>query len=70
MCCSSTAAHSPMAEYLKSHSPQELWKAALKPADPLKREDPAQILLDSADGAKPLQAAKTPGTGLLIDTTA
>ena len=39
MCCSSTAAKSPMAQFLKSQSPDELWKAALKPKDPLKPAD-------------------------------
>jgi len=69
MCCSSTAAQSPMAQYLKSHSPQELWKASLKPPDPLKPDNPADPK-DQAAGAKPLAAAKAPGTGLLLDTTA
>ena len=64
MCCSSTAAKSPMAQFLKSHSPDELWKASLKPKDPLKPEDPAKTV------AEPLAAAKPPGTGLLIDVSA
>ena len=72
MCCSSTAAKSPMAQFLKSHSPDELWKASLKPKnllepkDPLKPDDPAK--LESA--AKPLAAAKAAGTGLTLDVTA
>ena len=70
MCCSSAGAKSPMAEYLKSQSPQELWKASIKPENPLKPKDPATALIDPADGNTPVQGAKTPGTGLLIDTTA
>jgi hypothetical protein len=61
-----------MAQFLKSHSPQELWKASLKPPDPLKPADPAD---DSGStkrnsGLAAVTAAKTPGTGLLVDTTA
>ncbi len=63
MCCSSTAAKSPIAEFLKSQSPQELWKTSLKPRDPLKPDDPGKV-------AGALAAGKAPGTGLLIDTTA
>ena len=63
MCCSSTAAKSPMAQFLKSQSPDELWKALLKPKDPLKPGNPA-------NASQPLQAAKTPGTGLTLDVTA
>ena len=64
MCCSSTAAKSPMAQFLKSHSPDELWKAALKPKDPLKPDAPAKA------ASQPFQAAKAPGTGLALDVTA
>jgi hypothetical protein len=63
MCCSSTAAKSPMAQFLKSQSPDELWKASLKPKDPLKPDNPA-------NANQPVQAAKTPGTGLTLDVTA
>jgi hypothetical protein len=72
MCCSTTAASSPMAEYLKSQTPQELWKARLEPPDPLKPKGPfdSKTLLDPSAGASPLQAAKAPGTGVLLDTTA
>ena len=66
MCCSSTAAKSPMAEFLRSQSPHELWKASLKPEDPLKPDNPA----DAANAAQPLRAVKAPGTGLTIDVTA
>jgi hypothetical protein len=66
MCCSSTAAKSPMAQFLKSQSPAELWKAALKPKDPLKPADPAK----PDDAVQPLAAAKAPGTGLTLDVTA
>jgi hypothetical protein len=71
MCCSS-AASSPMAEYLKSQTPQELWKASIEPPDPLKPKSPfdSQALLDPSADTQPLQAAKAPGTGLLLDTTA
>jgi len=63
MCCSSVAAKSPMAEFLKSQSPQELWKAAIKPKDPMK--------FDPTNAPAPLPgAAKTPGTGLVLDVTA
>jgi hypothetical protein len=63
MCCSSTAAKSPMTEFLKSQSPQELWKASLKPEDPLKPDN-------AASSAQPLAAAKALGTGLVLDVTA
>ena len=62
MCCSSSATKSPMAQFIKSQSPEELWKASLKPKDPLKPVDPAVT--------PPVAAAKAAGTGLLIDTTA
>ena len=65
MCCSSTAAKSPMAEYLKSHSPQALWKASLRPDNPFKPQDPAK-----ADPVNTLKAANPPGVGGLIDTSA
>lgn len=68
MCCSSTAAKSPMAQFLKSHSPDELWKASLKPKDPLK-EDPLKPAAP-AKASQPFQAAKAPGTGLALDVTA
>ena len=70
MCCSSTAARSPMTEFLKSQLPQELWKASLKPDDPLKPKnlfDPNSLLGESV---KPMQTAKAPGTGLQVDITA
>jgi hypothetical protein len=72
MSCSSTAAKSPMAEYLKSPSPQALWKASLKPQDPFKPDDPwkAGDAADPAGKAGPIQAAKLPGTGLTVDVTA
>lgn len=66
MCCSSTAAKSPMAEFLKSQSPQELWKASLKPKDLLHPDKSSEVAGKSA----PPAATKTPGTGLLLDTTA
>jgi hypothetical protein len=72
MCCSSTAAKSPMAQFLKSQSPDELWKASLKPKDPLKPDDPAKAAnpFDPANAAQPLKAATAPGTGLTLDVTA
>jgi hypothetical protein len=72
MCCSSTAAKSPMAQFLKSQSPDELWKASLKPKDPLKPDYPAKPAnpLDPSNAAPPVQAAKARGTGLLVDTSA
>lgn len=70
MCCSSTAAKSPMAEYLKSQTPQELWKAALKSDDPLKPKDPFKLDTTTDVSSQPVTAAKAPGTGLLIDTLA
>ena len=66
MCCSSTAAKSPMAEFLKSQTAQELWKASLKPKDPLKPDNSAE----AADPLRPQAAAKAPGTGLTLDVTA
>ena len=66
MCCSSTAAKSPMAEYLQSHSPQELWKASLKPKDPFKPDDPVKAG-GASDPANAIKAATAPGTGLVLD---
>ena len=63
MCCSSTAAKSPMAQFLKSQTPEELWKAALKPKDPFQSDSFGQ-------SGQPPQAAKPPGTGLVLDVTA
>ena len=63
MCCSSAAAQSPMAKFLKSQTPDELWKAALKPTDPFKPDDPAKA-------SQPLAAAKAPGIGVTLDVTA
>jgi len=65
-CCSSTAAKTPMAEFLKSQSPQELWKANLQPKDPSAPEGP----FEPAGNAQSVKAATAPGTGLLIDRTA
>ena len=63
MCCSSTAAKSPMAQFLKSQTPAELWKAALKPKDLLRPDNPT--------GKNQLpQTAKSPGMGLILDVTA
>jgi len=70
MCCSGAAASSPMAEYLKSQTPQELWKARLEPPDPLKPIDPFDPKTLASASEQPLQAAKAPGTGLVLDTTA
>jgi hypothetical protein len=69
MCCSSSAAKSPMAQFLQSQKPDELWKASLKPKDPLKPDDPSKAAT-AADPAQPLQAAKPPGTGVTLDVTA
>jgi hypothetical protein len=55
-----------MSQFLKSQSPDELWKASLKPQDSLKPAKPANLF----DAMQPLQAAKTPGTGLTLDVTA
>jgi hypothetical protein len=55
-----------MAEFLKSQSPQELWKASLKPKDLLQPDKSSEV----ADKSAPPAAAKTPGTGLLLDTMA
>jgi hypothetical protein len=62
MCCSSTAAKSPMAQYLKSQTPEDLWKAALKPRDPLKPDA-------AGEAGQSSLAAKSPGTGLVLDVT-
>ena len=72
MCCSSTAAKSPMAQFLKSQTPDQLWKASLQPKDPLKPDDPAKPANPSApvNGTPPLQAAKAAGIGLVLDTSA
>jgi hypothetical protein len=54
-----------MAEFLKSQTPEELWKASLKPKDPLKPDDPTKI-----DPSQTIQAVKAPGTGLVVDVSA
>ena len=61
-----------MAQYLKSHSPEELWRASLKPQDPFKPQDPAKAADSSASigTTGTIQAAKLPGTGLTVDLTA
>jgi len=64
-------ARSPIAEFLKSQSPQELWKASLKPQDPLAPDGllkPKNALTPA--GVAPSPAAKAPGTGLVVDTSA
>jgi hypothetical protein len=68
MCCSSAAAKSPMAQFLKSQSPDELWKALLNPKDPLKPDNPAKPA--SSNTTQPIQAAKASGIGLTLDVTA
>jgi hypothetical protein len=65
MCSSSAASKSPMAEFLKSQTPEELWKASLKPKDPLKQDDPTKIA-----PSQTIQAVKAPGTGLVVDVSA
>jgi hypothetical protein len=61
-----------MAQYIKSQSPEELWKTSLKPKDLLKPDDPAKPAnpFDPANATQPIQAAKAPGTGLTLDVTA
>ena len=61
-----------MAQYLKSHSPEELWKASLKPQDPFEPQDPAKAADSSVSigTTGTIQAAKLPGTGLTVDLTA
>jgi hypothetical protein len=54
-----------MSEFIKSQSPQELWKASLEPKDPFKPENPADANAQPWAG----QAAKAPGTGLAVDIT-
>jgi hypothetical protein len=52
-----------MGQFLKSQTPAELWKAALKPKDLLRPDNPT--------GKNQLpQTAKSPGTGLILDVTA
>jgi hypothetical protein len=52
-----------MAQFLKSQTPDELWKAALKPKGLFQPDNPP--------GKNQLpQAAKSPGTGLILDVTA
>jgi hypothetical protein len=70
MCCSSTAAKSPMAQFLKSQSPDELWKASLKPKDPLKPDDAGKASPFDPSASQPSQAAKAPGIGVALDVTA
>jgi len=61
-----------MAQFLKSQTPDQLWKASLQPKDPLKPDDPAKPAnpFDSVNGTPPLQAAKAAGVGLVLDTSA
>ena len=72
MCCSSTAAKSPMAQFLKSQTPEELWKASLKPKDPLEPDDPGNAAnsFDPVNTTQPLAAAKAPDSRLTLDVTA
>ena len=59
-----------MAQFLKSQTPDELWKASLKPKDPFKPEDPAKGDASGAAASSAVQAAKAPGTGLVLDVSA
>jgi hypothetical protein len=62
-----------MTEFLKSQTPDQLWKASLKPKDPLKSDDPTNKPADPFDpvnGTRSPQAAKAPGIGLVLDTSA
>ena len=69
-----------MAQFIKSQSPEELWKASLKLKDPLKPDDPAKTAPTNTDPTKTdpsdptaaatIQAAKAPGTGLVLDVSA
>jgi hypothetical protein len=70
MCGSSSAAKSPMAQFLQSQKPDQLWKASLKPKDPFKPDDPAKAAAAPDPAQQPLQAAKAPGTGVTLDVTA
>jgi hypothetical protein len=65
MSCSSCSSASPAAQFLKSHAPQE---ASLQHKDPPKPDDPSKIDLSNAPQA--IQAAKAPGTGLVLDVSA
>ena len=63
MCCSSTAAKSPMAEFMKSQAPEELWEGFAEAQECASSpEDPAKAGL--FDPAAVVPAAKAPGTGL------
>ena len=53
-----------MAQFIKSQSPEELWKASLK--NPLKPDDPSNAVKPTPT----LKAAVAPGTGIALDVTA
>jgi hypothetical protein len=61
-----------MAEYLKSQTPEELWKASLEPENPLKPKNAtdSKLTADAIDPVKDVQAPKAEGTGLVLDVTA
>ncbi len=69
MCCSSTAAKSPIAEFLQSQTPQERWKASLEPRKPFDPIDPTKPE-NPLDPAQVILAATAPGTGLRLDVSA
>jgi hypothetical protein len=68
-CCGSS---SPLLQYIKSQSPQELLQAKLNPKNPL---DPKTLLALqnptdpslAANSSAPASGAKAPGTGTVID---
>jgi hypothetical protein len=59
-----------MAQFLKSQSPDELWKTSLKPKDPFKPDDPTKTDPLDPTASQTIQPAKTPGTGLVVDVSA
>jgi len=71
MSCSSCGSSSPLAQLLKSTSPQALAQAEIKPKNPFDPKDllAAQNPLDPAS-ASAASAAKAAGTGLAVDITA
>jgi hypothetical protein len=74
MSCSSCGSQSPLAQFLKSQSPQELMKAKIDPQDALRRRylDPAQDLFATSDQSTPEKsplAGKADGTGIRLDIT-
>jgi hypothetical protein len=68
-CSSCSGPSTPMADFLKSNSPQALLQAKLDVTDEEPKPGLAALAEETADLTK-IQADKAPGTGLVVDVTA